>query len=88
MNKRDRVFRILPDGAVEGLYSDDFAIHGENQVQRASRVEFNLEHQGWTVEILVSQFAGCFLSKLYARRDDALTDEVAFLNDLILQGEL
>jgi len=81
-------YRILPDGSVEGLYDDTLAGLGATQVQRASRVEFNEERGGWTVEFLIGKFCGCFLPRIFQHRSEALLEEVHFLNNELVAGRL
>ena len=61
---------------------------GEAHVTRASKVEFNDEQGGWTVEILIGPTAGCFLAQVFPRRKDALCAEVQYLNGQMLAGQL
>jgi hypothetical protein len=73
-----RVYKVLTDGTIEGLWNDSLSEMGEAEVTRASQVEF--VEGGWTVEILIGKFAGCFLPKSYPKRADALKAEVEFFN--------
>lgn len=73
-----RVYKVLTNGTIEGLWNDNLSEMGEAEVTRASQVEF--VEGGWTVEILIGKFAGCFLPKSYPKRGDALKAEVEFFN--------
>lgn len=83
-----KVFVINPDGIIEGLYGDELAGLGTPDVERASRVEYNKDAGGWTVEFLLGRFAGCFLLRAYEQRKEALTAEIEFLNKELLDGYL
>lgn len=83
-----KLYRIHPDGSIEGLHDDLLAGVGTTKVQRASRVEFNEDECGWTVEFLVGRYAGCFLPATFPKRKDALEAEVLFLNQEMREGRL
>lgn len=84
-----KLYRIMPDGTLEGLYDDDFSSEiGEAKIKRASEVEFDGDKQGWTVRILLGDHAGKFLPGVYTKRKDALAAEVDFLNGELLEGRL
>lgn len=73
-----RVYRVLTNGTIEGLWNDSLSEMGEAEVTRASQVEFM--DGGWTVELLMGRFKGCYLPKIYQKRGDALKAEVEFFN--------
>ena len=81
-----RVFRILKDGTVEGLWGDVLAGLGEASVTRASKVEFIESIGRWSVEILIGPSKGYVLPDTYERRKDALEAEVKFLNEQLAAG--
>jgi hypothetical protein len=83
-----KVFRIKPDGSVEGLWSDELAGLGKAKVQRASRVEYQESREGWSVEFLIGPLKGSCLMDTFRRRKDALEAEVRALNEQIIRGEL
>ena len=84
----EKVYRINQDGSLTGLHDDFLAGLGESSLQRASRVEFDHDRQGWTVQILIGPTAGKFLAGVFARRADAISAEIEHLNNLILAGHL
>lgn len=89
MSTKNRVFRVCPDGSVEGLYTDSFAeLAGNVAVRRASRVEFCEIAGGWLVEFLIGPLRGCFLPRVFRKRQDALAAEVQELNHQIACGAL
>jgi hypothetical protein len=75
-----KIFKVKPGGNVEGLHDDLLVGLGKTEITRASRVEFCEDAQRWTVEILIGNFAGCFLAKAFPTRREALNEEVKFLN--------
>ena len=78
---KKRFFIIREDGSVNGLWSDFLSeLDADKQITRASQVEFDSALWGWTVEILLGKFAGCFLPRIFKRRSDALESEVNFFN--------
>lgn len=73
---------IYPDGSVAHLHSDAFRLEnlGPAQIKRASTVEPSPDSKKWEVRLPHSQT----LVATADRRQDALSKEVAILNNDIL----
>lgn len=78
---KELVFRISETGeTVVGLYDDNFdwrAI-GPIEVQRATDVQYNTETQKWEVYLIGEDRV---LPESFTDRSDAISHEVAYLND-------
>lgn len=74
---KDHVFMVDASGDLDGLYTDivDLRSLGTLNVERASHVEFDNEHQGWTVSFSDGQS----LCRVFTSRDEALAAEVVYL---------
>jgi len=78
---RNRVLKISPDGAiVSGLQADFMSGLGQQQMCRASSVEFDHDLNRWTVEFRIGPFSGACLLQTFEKRADALAAEVCVLN--------
>ena len=82
----NKVYKISPEGVLEGLWDDSLADLGEAKIKRASEVEYCEELKGWTVKILVGPSQGKFLPGVFKKRKDALEAEVTFLNQELEEG--
>lgn len=85
---RKKRFVISGDGTITGLWDDCLEGLGSPKVTRASKVEFNEEAGGWTVEICIGDFSGCYLPKVFPRRKEALNSEVEFFYKESAEGRL
>ena len=82
----EMVFEIKQDGIVEGLYNDFLStIPGEKEIKRFSNVEYNLESGGWIVSIEEGKYKGCFLPKVFIKRQEAIKAEIKLFNETYFQ---
>jgi len=87
----DKLITVEPDGSVITLYADDLPELGKQTVARASAVEPEADGNGWSV--ILSQhprngkYKGREIARYVQRREDALRQEVEFIQRHILQGE-
>ena len=85
MSAKNRVYRVSPGGSVFGLHSDGLLSGlGEQKIARASTVEFDNVSKVWSIELTAT---GEKLSRTFARREEALAYEVAYLNNRISTGD-
>jgi hypothetical protein len=85
MSARNRVYRVSQDGIVSGLHSDDLLSGlGEQDIVRASNVEFDNVAKKWSIELVAT---GERLPQAFARREEAVAQEVVYLNNRISAGD-
>jgi len=73
--------KINPDGTIESLYNDFLSdFEGNKEIQRASEVEFSDDMQNWIVTILIGNYKGCCLPRLFNKRQEAINAEIEFFN--------
>lgn len=80
---------LLSDGRIATLHHDDVAALlkplGPMTMQRLSNVEFDEQHQDWTVWPLTDRIPAALwpaMVRTYARRTDAIAHEIATLTQM------
>lgn len=92
MKEQEHVIRINPDGSIISLYNDDSLIRqipGSKEVTRASTVEYDPRIDKWV--LYLNKEDGSRESLLapgigFVRREDAISFEVDFLDQLLSMG--
>lgn len=82
----EKVFHVMPDGEIIGLYSDELQKLGDVKAERASNVEMD-EFGKWEVRLSNSPLNGEYAGKVigvFTRRDEALAYERKWLNKHVL----
>jgi hypothetical protein len=84
----EMIYNFSPDGTLSGLWNDLLSsVDGNKAIERASNVEFNMNHQGWIVTIEIGEYAGCCLPMIFPERSKAIEAEVEFFNEYLINGE-
>lgn len=92
MEKKTSIaIKILPDGDIVMLYSDDSPLKdlGRLNLQRASNVEWDHIGQYWVIYMIdpdTGKRSTSFLPQTFENRGEAIQHEIKMLNGLINEG--